>query len=484
MENSKVNSKMVGKLVKALPLFLIFLIFASTVFAQTGFSVNTEIQNSRITPTDYAQYTVTINNYDLDNRIFSLSLGAAYAPNWIISPSSVEVLGGQEKNITVKVYPKSTTALGSYLLGLKVSDDVDSTKISLPILLTLDAYVSGYPPSVALNVQVPSVQDPREKMKVSVLLRNRNQLDIKNLIVQLSSDIFSKQYNLSLAPRVEKTNELVFDIPPLQAPGDYNLNVKVTYPQTGRIIAESDSAFTISQYSSINPEFFSKTSWFLTTDTIVMQNNGNYERTKEVAVPANWLERMFISTNLPATLEKVNGQTQLKWVVSLKPTETKQILIEKNYRVLAIIVLLLILALIGYFIFRSPIVILKEAAVVNKDEEGISEIKVRLFLKNRSRKAVHNITVTDKLLRITELADTHSMGSLRPSKVSKTSKKGTLLYWDLDSLESYEERIITYRINSKLKIVGAVNLPRSRVKFDTGRGKERIKMSSATIFIQ
>lgn len=484
MENSKLNGKTTSKLIKALPLFLIFLLFAGAAFAQSGFSTKMEIQNSRITPGDYAQYTITINNYDLNDKVFSLGFGAADAPNWIVTPSSVEVLGGQEKNITVKVYPKSTTALGSYLLGLKVSNDVDSTKISLPVILTLNAYVSGYPPSVALNVQTPGVQDPREKMKVSVLIRNRNQLDIKNLIVRLSSEIFSKEYNLSLAPRVEKTNELIFDIPPLQAPGDYNLNTKVIYPQSGKILAESDSVFTISEYSSINPEFSSETNWFLTTDTIVMQNNGNYERTKEVAIPANWLERIFISTNIPATLEKLNGQTQLKWVVSLKPTETKQIIIQRNYRVLAIIVLLLILALIGYFIFRSPIVILKETAVVRQDEEGISEIKVRIFLKNRSRKTIHNITVTDKLLRITELADTHNMGSLRPSKVSNTSKKGTLLYWDVDSLESYEERIITYRIKSKLKIVGAVTLPRSRVKFDTGNGKERIKMSSATIFIQ
>ena len=50
--------------------------------------------------------------------------------------------------------------------------------------------------------------------------------------------------------------------------------------------------------------------------------------------------------------------------------------------------------------------------------------KVRIFMKNRARKPVHNMLVTDALPRITEFVEAHHLGSLRPSRVARTVKKG------------------------------------------------------------
>jgi len=105
-------------------------------------------------------------------------------------------------------------------------------------------------------------------------------------------------------------------------------------------------------------------------------------------------------------------------------------------------------------------------------------------MKNRSRKPVHNMLVTDGLPRITEFVESHHLGSLRPSRVARTMKKGTLLYWELDVLEPYEERIITYRMKSRLKIVGDMTLPRARVKFEQANGSERIEISPVPLFLK
>jgi ribosomal protein S10 len=72
---------------------------------------------------------------------------------------------------------------------------------------------------------------------------------------------------------------------------------------------------------------------------------------------------------------------------------------------------------------------------------------------------------------------------MKPSRMTKTTAKGTILHWDLDKLDAFEERIITYRLKSKLRVVGDMSLPRAKVKFTYGAGKkERFVVSPVPLF--
>lgn len=465
-------------------LLVMLFLMASNVSAAL-FVADYKAVKAGITPEDVAEYTLTIENFEDSDIVFSLGLKPSDTAFWISSPSSVNIPALSQKSFSFKLFPKSNVGLGTYRVPLRVqTSDGTQEIIELPVSVSLDAFDFNYLPDVALNVVVPQSVDPRNKLKLEVLLKNRNMLDIENLVVEISGDLFYHTFNESLGPRKEKTRDVSFNLNPLEEAGTQNFDVRVIYSKTGSIVAEAKKEFDIKAYSRITVTSEIFPSLFLTREVITLENDGNAERSKEVSIVAPWTTRIFTTSEPKGEVVEIGGETRLQWNPSLKPTETKEITIVRNYRSLAVIVLVIILLIIAYFLFRSPVLVIKEAAVVGEDEEGFSEVKVRVFIRNRSRNSVHNISVTDRIPRITNLIETSQMGSLKPTRVTKNTKRGTILYWDLERLESFEERILTYRIKSNLKIVGDVTMPRVRVKFETPTGRERSIISSVPLFIR
>ena len=110
----------------------------------------------------------------------------------------------------------------------------------------------------------------------------------------------------------------------------------------------------------------------------------------------------------------------------------------------------------------------------------MNEMKVRVFVKNRSRRQVNRLRVIDRVPHIAEFITNAHLGTLQPSKVTKSERRGTIVRWDIDSLEPYEERIISYKIKSKLKIVGKMVLPPAKIKFHGRANRERVVTSGIT----
>jgi hypothetical protein len=460
------------------------LVSVGTVVASDKFTVDEKPILFRITPDEVAAYNLSVTNFEAVDRIYAIGLSSGDATNWIISPSMIKVSANSTASDVLNVFPKSTTSVGSYSLSIKIGYASEIEYLSLPINMNFEGFYTDFTPNVALTVTAPEVQDPRESMKVSVLMKNRNMLDMKNVTLRIRSELFSKEIETSLGPRKEKTNEFLFDIDKLQTPGVYKINVEVYYALTDKVISESETEFKIDTYSSITPKYESTKNWFIRQDIISLENLGNYERTKEISLVMPWYKRMFVTSDPKPEIIRVDGKSNLQWVPSLKPMEVKTITVTTNYRPLIIVVLLIIIAIVIYFMLRSPILLLKEAGVIEQDEHGISEIKVKLFIKNRSRKSFEQITITDKVPGITEFVESNNLGSMKPSRITKTTAKGTILHWDLDKLDSFEERIITYKLKSKLKIVGDMSLPKARAKFTCGIGKkEKFVISPNPLFL-
>jgi hypothetical protein len=100
--------------------------------------------------------------------------------------------------------------------------------------------------------------------------------------------------------------------------------------------------------------------------------------------------------------------------------------------------------------------------------ENVSRIKVVISVKNRTSKLVENIRVIERTPAITEVDKEFIAGTIQPSKILQNHNKGTLVSWDFATLEPYEERIITYTLNSKLVIIGGtIKLPPTVVKYES-----------------
>ena len=158
--------------------------------------------------------------------------------------------------------------------------------------------------------------------------------------------------------------------------------------------------------------------------------------------------------------------------------EEYKLIVTKNYRPAIYLTLTMIIIAMMYFIYRSPITLKKEGIVIGSPKEGISELKILVHIRNRSSELIDDLMLSDLVPALSTLVKEKQIGSLSPSKILKHQKKGTLIRWKIEVLEPFEERIITYRVKTKMAIVGGLNLPSAKVKFKSNKGTDRILKSN------
>ncbi len=464
---------------KLFVLILAVALISSVSLAEASFfDVDVEVVDRIVGEEGYSKYNVTIYNFDSSRKIFSNSLSPAQATSWSIIPTSIVVPGDDEYTFELKARPRTILTSGSYSLEYIVRSDGESVRNNIPVRIPGEGAILSYPASVDLFATATESINPTEDFQLELEIRNRNRRDLENLAVVVDSQLFNQEIDLSLEPLGAEKKTLQLQIDDLQEPGNYRYHINIYHGDLDTLIHSKSLNLEVERYSTITPELESSTSWFKTTETIKLENKGNYEREKEIALRSPWYQRIFLSTDEPYEVVTIDGRANVQFKPMVQAGDTYEIDVYRNYRPLAVLVVLAILAVISYYAFRSPITMRKEVFMTGTDNEGVKEFKVRIYLKNRSGNPVNEVKVTDYLPRITEYVKKESQGAITPDKVTKTSRKGVLLNWELEKVESLEERILTYNMKSTLGIVGNLTLPRANVKFKDF--KERIRKSKSS----
>jgi len=216
---------------------------------------------------------------------------------------------------------------------------------------------------------------------------------------------------------------------------------------------------------------------FKTTTEYRIVNLGNIPKTDLFKVQTNIFEKLFISSEPNPTEVKLRQQ-YMGWELSLEPGEETTLIVTENYRPALYILLIIVVVTMVYFIYRSPVSIKKEAIVIGSSEEGISDMKILLHVRNRSPDLIESITLTDMVPALAQLKKQKHIGTLAPSKILRHKKKGTIVKWELEALEPFEERIISYVIKTKMTIVGGYNLPIAKMQFMAKNNTERVVKSN------
>lgn len=305
---------------------------------------------------------------------------------------------------------------------------------------------------------------------------NRNPLNLSEVIVALTSDL----YNETKTTFVDSLGSVtvIFEIPynPQQEPREdllvftVSTGDKVFTPirKPIEIIAYAD----IVEYQTPAKEFF-----FKTTMTIEYTNKGNTNVTKEVKFPTSLFAQFFTSTEPDGEIVEEEGLLYYKTSIPLPVNESVTLIYAVNYRPVLGVFFLVLASVVAYYLFRSPLVVQKETVTMHVDKEGHMKIKVLIHLKNRSMQLVDDVRIIDKIPAVAELEKHFELGTVKPEKVLKHEKEGTLLVWNIPHLEAYEERIITYKIHSAYHIVGDFTLPEVLVKFKNKK-QETVKIRS------
>jgi hypothetical protein len=463
---------------KKLLLFLVIVLVAA--FASAQLEVNVEEIDSKIYPDEQARFNLEIfNNATVEKTL------RVYTPDirWYVDTEPyLSRIGPMDRlRSDLILIPSAWSSSGTQIVKVIIEslNTGESFEVELPVTLkSFDEEGRTYSPSVEMKVKVPEEIMPKDTMVLEVYMRNRNRLDISNMTLYVSSPLFVDERQLTLGPLSEGRERFIFSVDPLTPPSKEMIEVSMYVD--GKDVNNERIDINILAYSDLRITEDTTLELFKERREIFLSNDGNVMLIEPYRVPVTFLESFFTSTSVDPDSKSIRQQ-YLEWQLSLSPGEERTIVVTKNYRPALYIMLIVTVVLIMYFIYRSPAVVNKEAIVIGSSGDGISSMKVLIHIRNRTSEIVEGLSLVDQVPGIATLVEEKTIGIMEPTKVIKHQKKGTLMKWEFEALEPFEERIISYRMKSKITILGGLTLPKAKLKFKTKRGPERTVKSNRSV---
>lgn len=455
----------------AIILFSAIILLAAAVYAQ-DFSATILSRANTIKQNETAMYSLIISHHFNTPQTFEV-----YSTDvlWDVRTKDIlNVLPGETFETELQLRPLNLNP-GLYSIPLHVkrtgTDQIVKQNVQLEVI-SQKPPTAAYLPAIRGTATMARKADPKDTVRIYVTLENQNKKLLKNAQVKLRSNVINKDYDVELKP--QETKKLTFEalIDPYTTPQQDVMRVTVVVQENGEVYQFDlePVEYTVVEYSDlmkINEETITET--FKTIKTIWLLNEGNVQIRQKYAMPTSYLQSLFMTTEPQS--RRIGSQRV--WELDIEKGKTQQITISVNYRPLVFLIAALFILVIAYFAFRSPIVMRKQATIVGTHEGGISELKVLLTIRNRTNKIVKDLKIIDLVPRIAALKQDTEIGTVNPDKVLHDEMQGTILKWRIDQVDAGEERLISYKIRSKLSILGGVTLPVAVARFETEKGRTR-----------
>ena len=461
------------KTYKRLLILMTAFILMLTIAYAASFDVKVTSIKDKIVVDEVAEFDVAVQNYlDADEEF---TIKKAGYPFWdmytkpLQSPITLKVPAQGTSSIKLFVDPLYITSVDTYTLDIGVVLQRTGEEKKVPITVGIKStapLIGGYIPTVLTSTSIsPEKIDPREEITIKIVLNNQNVLDYHNLTIKIESNLFKDELYVPLGPKEEKVIEVIKKLDDTTHPQKDRLVIAI-FKDERLIVNPIVKEFEIKEY--LSKEDIPKEQSFLKIrrGIKVVSNNPNYKGV--IKVDTTSIKNLFLTTSPRAEIVKENGKQYLVWQVELGKDNTMSVYTTENYRPIVVIVVLVIAAVILYFVFRSPIVVRKGIANVGMSEGGISDAKVVVRVKNRSANQITNIEVMDTVPHIAHVEKELSIGSMQPHALLKHPKGGIVIKWNIETLEAGDERVLSYRMKSRLAILGEFNLPAATARAKVG----------------
>ncbi|MFP4117787.1 MAG: hypothetical protein ACLFTR_02590 [Candidatus Woesearchaeota archaeon] len=468
-------------------LAVLLLLQPATAQEPSSFSVDVTALNDTITPDETAFFEIDVTNHMSSSQKFRLSSSDF---RWKILSrdprsdyfSGFTVGAGETYTVTMEYSPRGDLMGGRYNVRTEVEsrDTDESAYVDIPIDVRYDSEDREYATTVVVdaNVNKDDIIDPRETSTLGLELDNRNPLNISELDVEIESPFLNESFKTPLDPLEARRFEFNFDVDELTEPSVVDFKVVVKYD--GETIGRTPVSFPVQilSYSEITRNVTEDGGFLSTSQDILLRNRGNVENEDEVRIETSLFSRVFTVADPEPQIITEDGTKYMYWNVEISPGSSAEIDVTVNYRPLLYVLMLAIVATFLYYMLRSPLVVKKSAAALNVKEEGISELKILIHVRNRTPKNFTAFSVSEYVPKIATYVKSDSLGSIQPTKVLNHEKKGTLLKWNFDAIEPFEERIIIYKMKLNFAVLGRLNLPPTTVKFKDELGSNYASKSN------
>ncbi|MFH1209810.1 MAG: hypothetical protein V1663_03405 [archaeon] len=459
---------------KKLLIFLVLLISVSSAYA-AFYDVSYEDVNSVILPGQKAIFNVNIRNLQAisDTATFVLS-----DLDWEWEKKNFNLPIGGQTSFQLELTPPENTVSGRHALTLKVYSLNNPENYVYDNLLVDVLPYENVIGVEGIETSLPEGLDPRKTNKIKLLLKNKYNIDINDVYIELRSELFNKEFTVDFEGAELKEIEFDVDIDPDTIEGEYDINV-VAKLGLNKLL-DDKTKLNVVYYSDVKSDVQESTGFLVKDVYVHKRNDGNSVIEQEYSLRLGSFEKIFTYADIEPTYKEKRGDGYYYiWNFELQPGQEYNVHVRTNYRdpLLVLIILGLIFYILYYNLTKK--VTLKKKILTLKSNEGISEMKVLLILKNPGKKTIKTIRLVDQLHNIVKVPDT--FGSLKPSSIKKYDDR-VVLVWDIDNIIGGEERVISYKVKAEVNIIGRLTIPRALCRYRKGNRTVIVRSNNNSIY--
>ncbi len=450
---------------------LIFFILAASVSALQV--THDPIQNEAL-PGGQVSYNIRlINNEDIPLHIEIKTVDL----NWLLEQgeNSFTIPSGKSKDTVVAFSPLSTDRISPGNYGINIIIDTQTTRLEK----ILPAKIVAFGEVLDVQFAEDPVIDPRRGTILRLTAKNNNQILLPSMNIELSASHFQFTKTFSLGKEESATLEFPVEINPLTPEGDYQTNVKVELE--GHTLVNEYLAYKVQEYQDLKEVVTPQRGFLISGETITQTNEGNSKVSSSVSRQFSWMQYKFSTFSEQPTKTTENSQGFfVEWGFSLSPGEAKTVSYTINYRSIFVFILLIALVIYLWHRFRSrnTLVVDKKVLAMHTEAGSVRVIKVVLNIKNRGGTTINNVRLIDRVPGVIKAPTQY--GAVKPGTV-KATPQGTTMVWDFAAVRPREERIITYRLEGRIQLLGKVVLPGAAASYSISGRHVSARSSSVSL---
>tara|TARA_Y100000034_G_scaffold134864_1_gene204600 strand:+ start:5909 stop:7267 length:1359 start_codon:yes stop_codon:yes gene_type:complete len=404
-----------------------------------------------------ATYKLSIKNLDSSDefQIYTLISAVIYPKNFF------SVNEGEEIQLDLTIVPHQSTInnnLGTYTFEYQIKGQKTGffkNFISLKILEAKDA--------ISVSIKNIALEDTTAEIEIT----NEEDFNFEDVKVSISSDFFQYSEILDFSPKEKKQISIPIDKSKNTEAGDREFISKF---ELNGIISKKTNILKYLEKGGISISEKSEGLIIRKTD-ITKTNEGNIPTKAIIESKKNILTRLFtVYSETPDTSKRKGLFVHYSWEKELGVGESLEVSSTTNYTFPLILLILVIAVVIATKIITRKNLSLSKRASLLKTRGGEFAVKVKLKIK--SNKPASNITISDKLPRMTKLYTKHS----KPHHIDSKSRN---ISWEIKHLSPGEQRVFTYIIYSKINPVGSFELSPATASYESEGAKE-FSYSNAT----
>jgi hypothetical protein len=307
----------------------------------------------------------------------------------------------------------------------------------------------------------------------NLTLKNKENVELDSLKMRFKSEFFDFTNLISLKPNEERGIEVVIDREDTRdlVAGPYVVDVDIEGKKKkanikGVILYLEKEGLASNELDE---------GIVIRKKTIEKTNLGNTPIVADASVRKDVFSRLFTSFSvLPDDIKREGLVVSYSWSGELGPNESFVVETKTNYTIPFLLVVFIVIIGLLVKMQSEGVVSVKKRSTLIKTKGGEFALKVSLRIK--AKRHIDKIQIIDSLPGMMKIYEKFGR---KPDRVDEKSRR---IFWSMERLGKGEERVFSYIIYTKVKVLGRFEIPAATVVYES-EGRAYQSRSNKTFFV-